>query len=343
MEKIKIITFQFAHNYGAMLQCYSLKQYLENKSYKVCIDKYVPQAVIGTYSLKPQIMIKHPRATINEILRSVRRRKQYRVFNSFINELCNQEFNPEIVIIGSDQVWNEEITGKISYYYGTEFSNTKKISYAGSFGNDQLSLFQTQMVEKYFNEFYKISIREKINKEQIEKICDKNVDCVLDPVFLLGIENWDEFSEKPKSLKDNSDFILYYALRYDKDLIDYIKSLSKKMNCKVISVHPTCINMDKEFIHLNDVGPREFVYLIKNSRIVGTNSFHAMAFSAIYKKNAVYKAYSENESRIPELLDNFNVKCNKMKTTEYDFSSFNYELLNEKIENSKKFLKESLQ
>ena len=41
MKKIGILTFHFAHNYGALLQAYALKQYIAEKN-RVEIINYVP-------------------------------------------------------------------------------------------------------------------------------------------------------------------------------------------------------------------------------------------------------------------------------------------------------------
>lgn len=40
--KIGILTFHDAHNYGAMLQCYALQQFLFKKGYNVEVIDYRP-------------------------------------------------------------------------------------------------------------------------------------------------------------------------------------------------------------------------------------------------------------------------------------------------------------
>lgn len=41
MKKIGIITYHFARNYGAVLQCYALQKYLINKGYDVEVINYI--------------------------------------------------------------------------------------------------------------------------------------------------------------------------------------------------------------------------------------------------------------------------------------------------------------
>jgi len=48
-----ILTFQFAHNYGALLQAYALKKYLQNAGHKVKIAPYYPDWAQKEYTISP--------------------------------------------------------------------------------------------------------------------------------------------------------------------------------------------------------------------------------------------------------------------------------------------------
>lgn len=47
--KIGIITFQCAHNYGAVLQAYALKEYLKTLGHSVNIINYRPRYIVNAY------------------------------------------------------------------------------------------------------------------------------------------------------------------------------------------------------------------------------------------------------------------------------------------------------
>lgn len=47
--KIGIITFQCAHNYGAVLQAYALKEYLKSLGHSVNIINYRPYYIVNAY------------------------------------------------------------------------------------------------------------------------------------------------------------------------------------------------------------------------------------------------------------------------------------------------------
>lgn len=60
--KIGILTFQFALNYGALLQAYALKSVLENAGNYVEIINYCPREMLKAYF--PPIEVAHPRRTM---------------------------------------------------------------------------------------------------------------------------------------------------------------------------------------------------------------------------------------------------------------------------------------
>ena len=57
-----------------------------------------------------------------------------------------------------------------------------------------------------------------------------------------------------------------------------------------------------------DVGPCEFVYLIKNASMVVTSSFHGTALSCIYQKDLSVVIPEERGSRVRAIADMFHMK-----------------------------------
>ena len=51
--KTAILTFQFAHNYGALLQAYALKQYLKSHDLEGEIAPYYPDWAQSEYAISP--------------------------------------------------------------------------------------------------------------------------------------------------------------------------------------------------------------------------------------------------------------------------------------------------
>lgn len=342
--KCGILTFHFAHNYGAVLQAYSLKNYLTGIGVEVHIINYVPEKLKNEYSLNPFARDRRMKAVVRRAISVPKRLCQYRLFYRFINDELIDKTKDDFsaVFFGSDQIWNDQITGQISNYYGTTFGkNIKKIAYAASFGSSQLSPFQQECVTRYLPDFYAIALREHDLVEEVTELSQKKVTSVLDPVFLLERSNWEQFAECPRGISDP--YILYYALRNDPELIERTKALSNRLRCKVVCIHPIGNHLNVEWRQLYNVGPREFVYLIQHAEFIATNSFHAIAFSMIFSKRFIYKAYSEKESRVPSLLklcraDRY---YNHAKGV-YDFRMFDIQELKAEKARSQNFIKESI-
>ena len=51
--KVSILTFQFAHNYGALLQSYSLKKCIESLGHEVELAPYYPDWARREYAINP--------------------------------------------------------------------------------------------------------------------------------------------------------------------------------------------------------------------------------------------------------------------------------------------------
>lgn len=348
------MTFHFAHNYGAVLQAYSLKTYLESCGNKTEIIGYIPKKLIGLYSLNPFADGLHPKAIVRRISKVGRRFKQYKLFSSFIKNRLGVYFSSceikkcenavsdkDVVIFGSDQIWNEDITGEVPIYYSCfNTGEAKKISYAGSFGRDALTEYQRECVRKYLIDFTGISVREKSAKGLIQGIINRSdIQIVLDPVFLNPREFWHGLAKPPKD-KIKGKYILFYSLNKDEELESRAKELSEKTGYSVYAIHPTGGFYSSIGKRLYCVGPEEFLWLIENAEIICTTSFHAVAFSVIFKKKLIFHSFSNKESRAKSLLTQvFPGETNDQFFCKIiDFSNANYNFLERRIQESKDFL-----
>lgn len=320
--KTGIITFHFAHNYGAMLQAYALMSCLEELGHEVEIINYIPKKLDKEYSINPFTHINKPKYFIKQAIKFPIRLRQYSIFNEFLNEKMKlskkvetqlelQQISREFdnIIVGSDQVWNDNITGEINTYF-LDFAgeNTKKISYAASFGKSEASEFIKKSIKKNLPLFYKTSVREDKGLEIINNEVNVKAIQVCDPVFLLESEEWAKKINNEKYSDEK--YILYYSLQDNKELESYSEEISKKMGLPIFSIHPLCKTQKVKGKQLFNVGPIEFLDLIKNAEVVCTNSFHAVAFSVIFKKKLIHVAHSKLSSRVESLLKMLDVQVN---------------------------------
>lgn len=307
MSRVAVITLADFNNYGNRLQNYALEKLIVEMGYEV--DSIVPY--------RPNI--------IKEAVKTVVRKKdipftqkwlQLKRLNNFLSfdkkyvhtySIKNNDFytipieNYNCFISGSDQVWNPDWA---DYTYDKMFlrfcPKNQRISYAASFGVDEIP---DKWREKYavgLSEFHYLSVREKNAVEIVESLIGKKCEKVLDPTMLLDRSMWDKIKKVPKKANEKN-YILTYFLggrsdSVNKDILEY----GKKYGFHVINL-----------LDLNDsnyfVGPDEFVGLISNAELVLTDSFHATVFSIIYERPfVVYNRKgigSKMGSRLSSLLD----------------------------------------
>lgn len=360
--KIKTITCQRAINHGANLQAYALMRYLESLGNDVEIIDYYPDwfkpfrpFYCGTekYAKNPAlkaayIFAKFP-GRVKEYIRykkslrkanfEIFRDKYYKLTDTYCSfkELKANPPKADLYIAGSDQIWNTMMNnGKDPAYY-LQFApkETVTATYAASFSVSEISVELKKQIKSYIESIDYISVREKTAIKILEDLGVKRGQVVLDPVFLLDKEQWNEIvSDKVF----NEKYVLVYDFENSYTVKDFAKQYAKKNNVKIYSLYKNDY-CDKCF---EDYGPDVFLSLIKNASFIISNSFHATAFSIIYEKQfAVIKRQEGINSRIIDLLDSFGI-YDRVVSKYRDFDNINYENTIDKrqvlIQNSKDYL-----
>lgn len=341
--RIGILTYHFAYNYGAVLQAYALCHYLRESGHDAEIINYYPQELRSLYSLNPFI-ISRKKDLITKSLKFFKCRKQYFLFNDFItsdlvctdpienDELSSLNSKFDMFITGSDQVWNDKIVNKIEpYFLNFVSSDHYKVAYAASLGTNNISDRCKKNITRYLKEFDSISVREE-SAVSILKDLGIYSQAISDPVFLLDIGEWNKLG---KEIEVPDKFLLYYSLDYDPELDNRAEELAIMNNLEIIVIHSTCekkVNL-KNVTFRFDVGPREFLYLVKHAQVIVTNSFHATAFGAIYHKQIVNISSSERQGRAANLVKRLNankcIKNNCIEISETDISDHELDAMRE--------------
>lgn len=356
--KIGIITYHFARNYGAILQCYALQNYLTNNNNEVTVINYVEEN-----QKKNNSIFNRKRGFMNLLdiitllpLAFFRIRKEKK-FQKFLKEKihCSYEINNieelenfleeenfDYVISGSDQVWNPYIKDFSKAFFLPFNIKSKKVTYAASIGNAKLE----NLIEykDYINDFRYISLREEKSKEIIEKITDKEISVVNDPVTLLEKEEWSNLCENIEKKK----YLLCYFLHknYLNEEYKIAKKIAQNKNLKLIMINA---NFSLKSFYLNcikDVGPIDFLSLFKNAEYICTDSFHGTMFSVIFEKNFnVFTSYKEKQdSRRENVLKSTGLMARLVYVengaNNIDVSNIDYQEINPEFNNNIKYSKE---
>lgn len=340
MKKIGIITFQRAHNYGAILQAYALQNVL-SKNYDTEIIDYRNNQIENEYKIL-RICNKSLKLLIKSIILSmlyiIKNTKRYIKFNKFIkqNIKLTESYKSEkelkkcypkenIYITGSDQVWNYDIAGKKIDAYTLNFGdeNIKKIAYAASIGTNELN---KNNIEKYIKNISKIdfiSVREKNAQKYLNKIIDKPVEVTLDPTLLLTGEEWNKLLLKEKAKYKG--YILGYTVASDiKEYSKILNYLSSKTGKKIIHFDKNNKNIKNVLRNAYTTDPIEFLQLIKNADYVIATSFHATVFSILFHKKFWIIPPQKTSSRMISLLEMLGLK-NRIIESFDEFTKRNYD------------------
>ena len=353
--KVGMLTFHKADNYGAVLQAHALQNYLIRLGCEAEIIDYRPNIKredkrlslarkLGKYFSNPIDRVKarkYARARTEKFDHF--RKKNLILSEESYNGDSSMEADPpyyDCYIVGSDQVWNTDLSNRSKAFYLHFVKEGKKISYAASFGKSDLGPWEDIYIRNYLDEFDSISIREKHHARILADQYNIQAQVTLDPVFLLNKTEWKLLRRPIEDLPER--YVLVYALEYSEDLFEAAEKKAAELDCQIIY-----ISLIKEKIKgrtLKGIGPSEFLYAFSKAAYVCTNSFHGVSFSIIFKKDFTVIEHSSRNMRIDNILDLCGLSHRKY--SENDMADIDYEEVEEKIntyiQESKDYIKESL-
>lgn len=330
-KRVGIATFYCNNNYGSSLQLFALYSQLKKMGYSpYALDflhpsrlggKFIRIMIIGNRILGmfrvPKLLLYRKKSQNKEM-----RPETFRKFQDFYEE--NVKYDDSMFskkgayyayIAGSDQVWNINIPN-LHYVFFLRFAKKRKrISYAASFGGNSVPAYNRKRLKKYLEGMRYISVREESGVDIVKDLTGRSVPCVLDPVLLTGKEFWyhciSSMHTYPK------EYILCYFLDDTKLGYKAIRKLNlgERYIIKWIDAGVPCRCKEYE---LEMAAPLEFVSLIKNSRYVITDSFHAAAFSLLFSKEFFvidrnYLIFNKQSDRIYSLLKSMNIEGRYIK------------------------------
>ena len=371
-KKIGILTFHFAHNLGAVLQCYALQKHLD--SYVDCkVINYRPKYHVETYDLslykpeyfpskvfksilstqkKPVGYLKASYITFKMLLdkekSSVRKnyKKKVKKFNKFINripqtklyetfEQVEQNLNFDVIITGSDQLWNKQLfpSREFDKVYFLNF-NAPNVKKV-SYAISAGGVFSEEnysLVENYIKNLDICSVREP---SLCEFLNDKGCEARVDcdPTFLLKKQDYKKLQTN-KKIKEK--FIFVYFTYFDKEMEELILRVmeEQKIN-KVIMASPTIItnySFPKNFYFDKCCGVSDFLNYIDKAECVISSSFHGMVFSVIYNKKFVVYPHYSSR-RLTDFLTKLDLQDHVYSKDKKIILDVNYQDVNLKLQN----------
>lgn len=314
LKKIALVICYFQANYGSQLQAFATQKIfnklnIENETIR--IDGLLPEINRAKYRyffcrILDIDTVRDKWGTIRKCIAkrihmkySVDSAVRDKMFNSFSHSMFNLSpiYNSKaelsekanqyaMFVVGSDQLW---LPSNIAAdYYTLNFVPKKipRMSLSTSFGVSSLPPCQAKKAISFLSRINYLSVREESGKKLIKKLTDLEAPVVCDPTLLFAAEEWDSFFEKKKIVK--GEYILCYFLGNNPIQRDFADKLRQYTGLKIVQLAhlDEYIKSDIGFADETpyDVGPAEFIGLIRDANYVLTDSFHCTIFSIIYKK-----------------------------------------------------------
>ena len=373
-KKIALVSCYFQKNYGSQLQAFATqmafdKFCLENETIKIDGIKSEISKAKYIYFLSHIFdpnTVKDKMATVRKVI-AAKRNTEYahnlsirnNMFDIFASnkfrlskqynskaEITKAANNYAAFVVGSDQLWLP--SNIYANYYTLNFvpKDIVKISFATSFGVSELLPKYGKLACCFLHRLDFISVRETSGQMIIKQWAGRNVPVVCDPTMLFTADEWtkslnaegngNRFSNKEK-------YIFVYFLGNNPWERDFVSNVRKETGLKIVQLAhiDEYIKSDEGFADYApfNIGPKEFVELIRDAEYVFTDSFHCSVFSMLNQKFFyTFPRYSQDgsvstngrlysllswmhqESRLlrKQDIDNLNVKDLITKQPDYD-------------------------
>lgn len=283
MSKGGILTACRVNNNGTDLQCVAMYHLFSQYFCDIEVIDYVSpflersRQVFKSWTLKDILRVSY--YLYMNIAHSSFRKKHLRLSKHIYSSLTGFLDNYSFVIVGSDQVWNIDITHDINFFLPAS-SHTSKLSYAVSFGRNDLSAVDNNFsISKYLKDFEFVSVRENsavlaLSKIEVESQED------LDPILMVGKKYLlTLFKNKPPRHK----YVLLYAIESKKEIIDFAKKRAKNLKCKVIMICPP--TFPKKGITIKSfVSISRWLNFVFNAECIITDSYHCVSTAIAFEK-----------------------------------------------------------
>lgn len=322
--RIGIINFHGSYNYGSLLLTYALQRKIKEKGHEVKIINYLSLKQRNQYNL-PIIVSRNPIKRFIERLFWIpyikNMKLKYKKFDSFrdnylnmtkeyydFDELKSIDNSFDILISGSDQIWNLGCQDFSWAYYLTFCKNVKKVSYAPSMGPkiNRLNDENKTRVINALNDYEYISVRDSNTQYFVESLINVKPEIVLDPTMLLTKEEWSDLSGDTPIIQGK--YIFYYDPFDHKEGFRLAQKYGKKKGVKVITsnVYQAFYQPLSSFNHKLDSDPIDFLNLIRFADICIGRSYHLAVFCILFHKKFII-VNGEFDERIKELYKMFQI------------------------------------
>ena len=310
MAKVGVMTFLHNDNYGSTLQAYALQRVIREMGHECIHLDYRPDNREKVLNL---VMSRnHPKLILDGLKkRSVKAdqsgaRQKSAAFPAFYErrmrlsapcrnrqELKKAAADREILVCGSDQIWNP-VWLNPAYFLTFAGDEIRKVAYAASLGVKEMpDATKIRMIRKWTEGFHGISVREEEGAVLLKQITGIEADVMPDPVCLLNPEEWEDIAgEGPEGEK----YLLCYFIGENPKYWETVRNLQRETGMRVLVMPVTAESYGQGFETLDGIGPEDFLGAIRKAERLCTDSFHGLAFASVFgTETTLLRRYREDD------------------------------------------------
>lgn len=348
-----VVTFHSAWSYGACLQAYATLEAMAALGKRFEILNYIsPYAKHkNAFDLLKGGSLKQAAVTAVKDVVFRRTALHKKAFGGFRNRIAVTDvlytdvsqlgaIKADILMSGSDQIWNPQITGGLDPVFFLQFGSCRKrVSVASSLGSYSYTPEEAARVKTYLGTYDRVSVREAHAQREIGAATGSQTFRCLDPTLLLDTAYWRAFARKPEGFSGDERYVLVFNLA--KRPVEEERAWRKFADDAGLPLWRISNNTHKDSVFdrlLLGMTPEEFVWLVDHAQFVITDSFHGTAFSV--NMNTPFAAFAPvfgNSARIADLLALIGMDerlldgaCDLARFAQADFSAANAALADER-------------
>lgn len=283
--KVGTLNFHRSYNYGALLVTYSLLTYLRKIGIDAQAIDYFPEHHTSMYP--------------------VRNGAYEKFIDRYLRPFSSADEEYDLIIYGADTIWEYyKGFGYDSVYWGSDrLKARRKITFSASGTMKNFSEESDDLFRIYLDKFSAVSVREDVLADYLRELTQKPVLHTCDPTFLLTEEDY--LKVMAERLIDD-EYAVIYNRQLGSKLFEAAQTVEQKTDLRTVVLKGDgCLYSSWGDLLRSDMGPSEFLSMIKYSSYVLAASFHAAAFSVIFQKqfHTIMKSGAERVESLLRKLD----------------------------------------
>lgn len=281
-QSVGVLTFHRCINYGSYWQARCLVEGLRALgAHASLLDHHSPQVNRAEWkcALRPTLPERTSRADYPRYAAKARK-----FFDAFRELPMSEPFSLEdaggmaavdLVVVGSDEVWNFSHPWYASYplFFGEGLRTDRVVSYAASFGNHDAGHLSHEWANR-LRRFSSIGVRDAHSQRIVRETLGLDPALVLDPCL-----QFDAVCRRAPSGSQGD--VIVYGHGFPDWFARHVRAWASAAGARLVSIGYRNDWADEQWL---EAGPEEFAQAMADARGVVTNFFHGCVFALVNQK-----------------------------------------------------------